>query len=41
MGGGGGGGGLLALYKHIEIFVNSSMKATKKIGYVHVKNSGE
>ena len=34
--------GLLALYKHIEILVNSSLKAEKKKnGYGHLKNSGE
>ena len=33
--------GLLALYKHKEILVNSSLKATKQIGYGHLKNSGE
>ena len=27
-------GGLLALYKHIEILVNSSLKATKKLAMV-------
>ena len=34
---------LLAQYKHIEILVNSSLKATKKkkIAYSHLKNSGE
>ena len=31
---------LHALYKHIEIFVNSSLKATKN-GYGHLKNSGK
>ena len=38
-----GGGGLLALYRHKEILVNSSLKATKKKenGYDPLKNSGE
>ena len=34
-------GGLLALYKHIEILVNSSLRVTKKKGFGHLKNSGE
>ena len=33
--------GLLALYGHKEILVNSSLKVTEKIGYGHLKNSGE
>ena len=33
--------GLLALFNYIEIFVNSSLKVTKKFGYGHLKNSGE
>ena len=33
--------GLLALYEHIEILVNSSLKVTKENGYGHLKNSGE
>ena len=35
--------GLLALYGHKEIFVNSSLKATKKkkTGKGNLKNSGE
>ena len=37
---------LLTLYRHKEILVNSSLKATKKkkkkkIGYNNIKNSGE
>ena len=34
-------GGYFALYGHKEILVNSSLKATKKNGYGHLKNSGE
>ena len=32
---------LLALYRHKEIPVNSSLKATKKIGWINLKKSGE